>query len=568
MAKRAASDAGAGNEVIVTRASLRSLARRVRGRAARGRAVALRLRSPTFDGSVTAFLRAAVPVDLAAERLPVVLARAEAAGCHVSVAADSDLPPCCLGPAFGRHEALAHDAVPLPPRAERFFGTACRTCALVERCPGLSRAFAVLVGDRGLRPVRSADLPRGLRVIPARSARRARPASWRARAREALVDRPGHARRAVDLLPLSRLPAPACILPWTRLDLFPAAEPSAGYTYGPCCSVFPKESRAAPRNATLPELFDSPWMQDFRRAMRDGEPQRLCRDTCPMLQMGTARLEDLVLDGGPAPFVEAQLDRLEAILEGRLRLGFGPEMLHVPPASACNYDCRMCEWGESGRRDDELSDVFWADLQRLLPGLKRLLVSSAGEPLLSPAFRRFLAGFPFVDAPWFELTMVTNASLVDDRVVAALARVPRCDVVVSLNAATARTYRRVNRGLPLARVRPKLDLLRNAYDTGRLRGALVYSMVLLHSNRHELAAFCARAARDGAGVRLMLPYHDREGESILTDRAAMTATLRDLEAVLRGRCGTGWWSNWIRDVLFAAKLLRQRLDAGVEEPLP
>jgi hypothetical protein len=87
-------------------------------------------------------------------------------------------------------------------------------------------------------------------------------------------------------------------------------------------------------------LFDSPWMQDFRRAMRDGEPQRLCRDTCPMLQMGTARLEDLVLDGGPAPFVEAQLDRLEAILEGRLRLGFGPEMLHVPPVSACNHDCR------------------------------------------------------------------------------------------------------------------------------------------------------------------------------------------------------------------------------------
>jgi hypothetical protein len=528
----------------------------------------VRLAGPTFDGSVTDFVRTAVPLTLAAERLPAILAAATAAGVRVSVAADSDLTPCCLGPELHRHEALGPGPLDPFPRGERYFGTACRGCALSDRCPGLSRAYAVLLGEQGLRRLRPRDLPAGARPNRKRSPRHARPASWRQRARHELVDRLGHGLRAGELLPLDRLPALACVLPWTRLDLFPGAKRPAVHTYGPCCSVFPHELRTAPPGASPEQLFDSDWLQDFRRAMVEGEPERLCRATCPILQMGTARLEDLSLDGGPAPFVEAQLDRLEAILAGRLRLGLGPEMLHLPPASACNYDCLMCEWGETGGLDDELPDSFWAGLERLLPGLKRVLVSSAGEPLLSPAFRRFLSSFPFASYPWFELTMVTNAALIDDPVLDALGRVPRANVVVSLNAAAPETYLRVNRGLPFERIRPKLDRLRAAYDSGRLRGGLGYSMVLLRSNYRELAAFCELAERDRAGVRLMLPYNDRCAESSLTDRRVMQACLADLETVMRGRCGRGWWDNWIRDVLFVAKLLRERLDEGLEAPLP
>ncbi|MBN1772430.1 MAG: radical SAM protein [Deltaproteobacteria bacterium] len=568
MAIRGAGSKRTARDFVLTRDGFDTLARSLRTRASRGQAAPVRLRGPVFDGSVTDFVRTAVPLPLAAERLPGILADATAGGVPVVVAADSDLPPCCLGPELRRHEALQAGPGAAPSHADRYFGAACRGCALSDRCPGLSCAYAVLVGDDGLRRLRPNDLPTGLRPRARRPARRVGPADWRKQARETLTGRPGRALRVGDLLPLDRLPALACILPWTRLDLFPGGKPPARHTYGPCCSVFPKEMRSAPPGASPAELFDSDWMQDFRRAMLAGEPERLCRETCPMLQMRNARLEDHVLAGGPAPFVEAQLDRVEAILDGRLRLDMGPEMLHLPPVSACNYDCLMCEWGEDGTLDDELSDVFWTGLGRLLPGLKRVLVSSAGEPLLSPAFRRFVASFPFADAPWLELTMVTNASLLDERTVETLGRVPRCDVVVSLNAATAATYRRVNRGLPLARIRPKIDLLRTAFADGRLRGGLVYSMVLLRANHHELVDFCELAERDGAGVRLMLPYYDRGGQSSLTDRRVMETSLADLETVLRERCGKGWWNNWIRDVLFVAKLLRRRLDDGVEAPLP
>lgn len=323
---------------------------------------------------------------------------------------------------------------------------------------------------------------------------------------------------------------PRCVAPWTRLEYGTAGQ------YGPCCTDF-QVAPAVDADADPLTLWRSPALRRFRRALADRDPHATCRATCPRLVSASDRPATLVLRGGPPAFRANQRAAIEALLAGDDDVAATPLELVFSATSYCNYDCLMCSHGETGTLADERAPAFYDRLAPLLPGLSRLEVLG-GEPLASPVFRAALGSDRFAAAPQLELALTTNGSYLTAAELVRIERVRLAHVTVSLNAATAATYAAVNRGLPWPRVRANLDALLAARAARRNPRALTYSMVILRANLHEVEAFAALAEADDVAVRFMLPMGDRNGQSILTDRAAMTdaaAALARVEARLRAR---------------------------------
>lgn len=363
---------------------------------------------------------------------------------------------------------------------------------------------------------------------------------------DALVGHPERSLTVADHVAPELADARPCTLPWTRLEL------GFGASVGPCCADF----QAAPQTASgsFAELWHAPHMRAFRRALSAGGPPRTCSPSCPRLRGRSDSLAQLVLRGGPAPFVENQRHALNAILAGSELPAGTPLELVISTTSHCNYDCLMCHFGAEGSLADELPQSFYDSLTELLPGLARL-EALGGEPLSSPVFREFLASGAL--PAHAKVALTTNGSYLTPKELERLSGVSFEHVTVSLNAASAETYARVNRGLPMTRIRENLAALRERVE------AVTYSMVLLRENLTEIEAFAALAERDGVGVRFMLPMHDRNGQSIMTDAEIMRDVERRLRLVAK-RLGA-------RDAARAlgeAEVLSDRLARGVIRALP
>ncbi len=380
---------------------------------------------------------------------------------------------------------------------------------------------------------------------------------WRGRVRSQLVDHPRRRLRVKELIDAAELPRRDCILPWTRMEL------STRRFLGPCCADFQREPvRVA---GDLADACNGAAQRSFRRALvRSGHP-KTCRESCPTLRSGRERLAEMQLWGGSAAFVKNQILILEDLLEGREHVRGQPLELMLPPTTYCNYDCLMCEWGEVGTLEDELPAEFYDAIAPLLSSVRALEVAG-GEPLASPVFRDFLLRLDRAAYPNLRVSLVTNGSYLSPGH-PILEHVPFSTIIISLNAATPETYAAVNRGLDFERVRKHLDALLEARRRGSLRGDIVYSMVLLKRNRHEIAAFVELAERDEVRVRFMLPMFDRNRQSVMTDEQTMREVLRDLD-VAAGHLRERGETRQAQGVSGEASVLRERLAQRLFAPLP
>lgn len=347
---------------------------------------------------------------------------------------------------------------------------------------------------------------------------------WRDRLRGLLVGRPHAVATLRDVLAPEELPPWPCALPWTRLEV-------NHRTFGPCCSDY--QTRPAPWRPgdALADLWNGPALRAFRRALAGAAPYAPCRASCPTL---AGRAEDpgaVRVFGGDEAFVAREVELLEDLFEGREAMRGGPLKVSFTATSYCNYDCLMCAYGEVGTLADELPPAFYDGLAALAPGL-RLIEALGGEPLASPAFREFLAGFDFGRFPSLRVAMITNGSYLTPKELARYRRVPIDNLTVSLNAATPETYLAVNRGLPYARVREHLDALHAMRRAGELRCSVTYSMVILKANVREVRGLAELARRDGVRYRYLLPNHDRNGQSIMASPEHVASAREALDALV------------------------------------
>jgi MoaA/NifB/PqqE/SkfB family radical SAM enzyme len=311
-------------------------------------------------------------------------------------------------------------------------------------------------------------------------------------------------------------------------------------------------------------LWNGDLFRSFRRALIHEERPSTCRDVCPVLVGGTDALDGLWLDGGSAELVENEIRAVRAMLQGRETADFAPVTFNVATTSFCNYDCLMCDCGRLGTLKDEMTPDFYQQLRGWMAHLQ-IVDANGGEPLASPNYRRFVEAMASSrERP--KLAITTNGSLLTPKWLATLPGIPFQSICVSLNAASAETYLAVNRGVRWDIIRRNLDELLRFQREGRYRGQLMYSMVILRRNLHEIRAFAEMAVRDGVRLRYMLPMRELDGETIMTSAEAMSEAATALEDV------AGWlearameWSA--RDAHANARVLRNRLAEGIQAPM-
>jgi MoaA/NifB/PqqE/SkfB family radical SAM enzyme len=311
-----------------------------------------------------------------------------------------------------------------------------------------------------------------------------------------------------------------------------------------------------PLDGDLMALWNGDLFRSFRRALIREERPHTCRDVCPVLVGGTDALDGVWLDGGSAELVENEIRAVRAMLAGRETADFAPVTFSVATTSFCNYDCLMCDCGRRGTLKDEMTPDFYQQLRGWMAHLQ-IVDANGGEPLASPNYRRFVEAVAS-SGQRAKLAITTNGSLLTPKWLATLPRIPFQSICVSLNAASAETYLAVNRGVTWEIIRRNLDGLLRHQREGRYRGELVYSMVILRRNLHEIRAFAEMAVRDGVRLRYMLPMRELDGETIMTSAEAMGEAATALEHV------AGWleaqsmdWSA--RDAHANARVLRNRL---------
>lgn len=509
---------------------------------------------PRGDDLGAAWRVAGVEVDARRVRIRV---RHEPSGDEVTLALEDPAASARPGPFDVGAQRVSYQATALP--FERFRAAGLAVGARLQAAGDPSALVAAWIAPRRLPVVREGEGAPDSPGAPGAAPREVPSTPWRERLRGMLLGRPDAVVTLREALTPDELPPWPCALPWTRLELNTR-------TAGPCCSDY--QTKPAPWRPAhgLASLWNGLALRAFRRALTGSPPYGPCRASCPTL---VGRAEDpgaVRVFGGDEAFVAREIELLEDLFEGREVMRGGPLKLSFTTTTYCNYDCLMCSYGELGTLADELPAGFYDDLAALAPGL-RLIEALGGEPLASPAFREFLAGFDFGRFPSLRVALITNGSYLTPKELARYRRVPIDNLTISLNAATPETYLAVNRGLPYARVREHLDALHALRRAGELRCSVTYSMVILKANVHEVRALAELARRDGVRYRYLLPNHDRNGQSIMTSPDAMRAAREALDALVAEERAAGNVRQ-VSLLVGEAGVLADRLARGVFRLIP
>lgn len=416
----------------------------------------------------------------------------------------------------------------------------CKECHADDRCLGVPALYGKRFGLSGLKPFKA----------PVES--------WEDRARRLLIDRPGSQVRLAELVDPESIPNIPCTRPWTRLELHD------GGTYGPCCADYMADRHFTPTKSSPEGLWASDLFKDYREQMISGGHPKGCRTTCPVLQGAQETAGGFVLTGGPAQWVENQILMARGLVQGRVEIEHNPISVGVPVTSFCNFDCLMCDCGELGTLEDQRPMDFWQGLEPWLINGTHLDVNG-GEPLASPVFRQWLQKIATLDLPG-KIGLVTNGSLLTPQWVNQLDKLPFGNITISLNGATADTYKLVNRGVAWGTIQGNLDNLLARRSKGLWNGEITYSMVILRANLHEIRDFAKMGLEAQVHVRYLLPQRNRNNQSIFTSRETMEQARDALYEAGQLLIDQGQ-VRWGQDAIVQGDILDQRLKQQTFQPI-
>ncbi len=305
--------------------------------------------------------------------------------------------------------------------------------------------------------------------------------------------------------PTRPLPDVVCLEPWLKMEL---TDPDA--LVHQCCSDWTIGARGDRRVSTLRDIWNGPGYREARRHMRSGSVDRLCRPICPRVHdRANEAARFSVIPGSPA-FVSNQQRMLEDLAEGREELRSMPLNLGLCPSTYCNFDCIMCGYGRSPRRD--IPDEVWDELPEFLPTLSTLVLLG-GEPLANPRTMSFLRDFDSARWPDVGISITTNGSLLTHEALRHLTRCRFASIIVSVNAGTAEVYEAVQRGTPFETLLENLDAIVEFRAAQGRPFDVRTGFVVQPASAHTLVEFGELSAARGLGIRL-LPLHSNPSHSL------------------------------------------------------
>lgn len=190
---------------------------------------------------------------------------------------------------------------------------------------------------------------------------------------------------------------------------------------------------------------------------------------------------------------------------------FSPLQLNIALTSYCNLRCKMCYWSFAENKTREYMPLEMVD--RIVKEAKELRVASLWvgsytESLLHPQIIEVLEKFADVGA--LDYWLATNGTLLNEEIAEKITELPITWLTVSLDAATAETYRRIRGG--------DLDIVeKNIYKFLEIRDRkharlpfLRVSFVDMADNHDELEAFKKKWEKlaDKIDVQTLVDYSE------------------------------------------------------------
>jgi molybdenum cofactor biosynthesis enzyme MoaA len=333
---------------------------------------------------------------------------------------------------------------------------------------------------------------RDTEAIPAEALARAKPIQ-RMPARRSATRRPVPAvitkeRRGEPLI---------CVAPWTTVEI---VDPD-GLAHQ-CCTEWTRGARGGTRGSSILEVWNGRGYQRARALMAGDEDGRgeLCLPICPRLHDGGLGERHFRIQDGSDAFVKNQLLLAEDIALRRTQARGRPLYLALCPSTYCNYDCIMCVYGRTPRRD--IDDAVFDELPELWPTLRSLTLLG-GEPLANPRVMTLLREFDARRWPDASIDVVTNGSLLTEKALRHLRHCSFGTVVISVNAGDADTYGRVQRGIEFEALLANLRALAEYRRTSHRWFHVNLSFVLQPASLGSLIPFGELARSFGFGIRLM-----------------------------------------------------------------
>ncbi|MDR2893475.1 MAG: hypothetical protein LBV80_10420 [Deltaproteobacteria bacterium] len=226
--------------------------------------------------------------------------------------------------------------------------------------------------------------------------------------------------------------------------------------------------------------WNSEDMQEMRRSILDGDYRYCDEYRCHYLREGSLPLQHEITD----PY-------LQKIIESKLlKLPSGPSAVQCAYDYDCNLSCPSCR-ASIYKADDHTVAVLDSNISELLPPLlpsvKLLSISQAGEALASRHSMQLLKSLTPEKYPDLKVKLFTNMSLVSSAKWQELEGGDRCIKILSMSidGVTKETLEKLRRGLKWPRLLDALNFVRSLRKSGTLERLEIIFM-LQKDNYQEL----------------------------------------------------------------------------------
>lgn len=224
-----------------------------------------------------------------------------------------------------------------------------------------------------------------------------------------------------------------CKHPWTHFEV---NNPNGDVTM--CCNNNTVLGNV--NNGTVREIWNDEGFRKSRERMLEEGAYAMCPHTCPVLQGGKKYenidwFTDLDEDGEPRK--NAELNEQE-FKDAKTTLQSDPRWLRFTYSYACNLDCYHCYQREDAKMRIKLPDAFMSELPDMVRK-SQVVFPFGGEPFYFKPVLEFLNNHNAnLETRFF---IITNATLLTDRVMETLRRLPLTCIATSLDAATEESFK-------------------------------------------------------------------------------------------------------------------------------